>query len=138
MKAHFSKLITLAAASLLPLWLSAQTVREEIEANPDKAGYVYSMYDFDTPATAKAPKGYKPFYISHYGRHGARFSGSNPEFVNVRRILLAAREEGNLTDLGEDVLRRYETVFPMLEYRTGDLTQKGYAQQKKLAARMLR
>ena len=138
MKAHFSKLITLAAASLLPLWLSAQTVREEIEANPDKAGYVYSMYDFDTPAIAKAPKGYKPFYISHYGRHGARFSGSNPEFVNVRRILLAAREEGNLTDLGQDVLRRYETVFPMLEYRAGDLTQKGYAQQKKLAARMLR
>ena len=87
MKTSFSKLITLAAASLLPLWLSAQTLREEIEANPDKAGYVYSMYDFDTPAIAKAPKGYKPFYISHYGRHGARFSGSNPEFVNVRRIL---------------------------------------------------
>ena len=34
MKTSFSKLITLAAASLLPLWLSAQTVREEIEANP--------------------------------------------------------------------------------------------------------
>ncbi|MBP5218654.1 MAG: hypothetical protein J6Z47_06890 [Bacteroidales bacterium] len=138
MKANKTRITALVIAFLLPVWLPAQTVREEIEANRDKAGYVYSMYDFDTPAIAKAPKGYKPFYISHYGRHGARFSGSNSEFVKVRSILLAASREDNLTDLGKDVLRRYETVFPLVDNHAGDLTRKGYAQQKKLAARMMR
>ena len=138
MNTHFSTLTATLAAILLPLSLSAQTVREEIEANIDKAGYVYSMYDFDTPAIAKAPKGYKPFYISHYGRHGARYSGSNSEFVKIRRILLAARNEDNLTPLGQDVLRRYEAVFPLVTYRAGDLTPKGYAQHKMLSHRMFR
>lgn len=138
MNTHFSTLTATLAAILLPLSLSAQTVREEIEANIDKAGYVYSMYDFDTPAIAKAPKGYKPFYISHYGRHGARYSGSNSEFVKIRRILLAARNEDNLTPLGQDVLRRYEAVFPLVTYRAGDLTPKGYAQHKMLSQRMFR
>ena len=138
MKAPKTKFTALAIAFLLPVWLPAQTVREEIEANPDKAGYVYSMYDFDTPAIAKAPKGYKPFYISHYGRHGARNAGSNSEFVAVRKILLAAGKEDNLTDLGKDVLQRYEKVFPLLTYRAGDLTPKGYSQQKMLAGRMFR
>ena len=138
MKAPKTKFTALAIAFLLPVWLPAQTVREEIEANPDKAGYVYSMYDFDTPAIAKAPKGYKPFYISHYGRHGARNAGSNSEFVNIRKILRAAEKEDNLTALGKDVLERYEKVFPLVTYRAGDLTPKGYAQQKMLAGRMFR
>ena len=138
MKALKSTFTLLAIVFLLPLRLPAQTVREEIEANPDKAGYVYSMYDFDTPAIAKAPKGYKPFYISHYGRHGARNASSNSEFARLRKVLLAAEKEGNLTDLGKDVLRRFEEVFPLLSFRGGDLTPKGYAQQKNLAHRMFR
>ena len=61
----------------LLLWASttlAQTSREEVMADIDRAGGVY--YGYPTPSSAvytPAPKGYEPFYISHYGRHGSRY-----------------------------------------------------------------
>ena len=33
-----------------------------------------SQYNFDVPALTPAPKGYDPFYLSHYGRHGSRYA----------------------------------------------------------------
>ena len=52
-----------------------QTAREEIAQNPFLSGsnhLDYDNYPATTPLT-KAPKGYEPFYMSHYGRHGARW-----------------------------------------------------------------
>ena len=36
-----------------------------------RTGAEYYMYPFDNPEMTPAPKGYKPFYISYLGRHGA-------------------------------------------------------------------
>ena len=73
-------LLTFAALLAAALASSAQTARQAIEANPDLAGGIYYVDDFSVRSAAPAPKGYKPFYISHYGRHGARNYGSNAEF----------------------------------------------------------
>ena len=53
---------------------SAQTARDDIKANPFLAGSNYVDYDRQLPdfAYTKAPKGYVPFYFTHYGRHGGR------------------------------------------------------------------
>ena len=48
-------------------------VLDEIKANPQKAYGTDYPYTFDAPALTKAPKGYTPFYISHYARHGSRY-----------------------------------------------------------------
>lgn len=53
--------------------LGAQTSKEEMFATPEKTGGVYWAYPLDFAPQTKAPKGYKPFYISHYGRHGSRY-----------------------------------------------------------------
>ena len=50
----------------------AQTSLQEIEQNPLKAGGVYYAYPVsDANAMsldqAPTPKGYEPFYVSHYG-----------------------------------------------------------------------
>ena len=68
---------------LLAATAGAQSAYDEIKADIDKAGGVYFMYPFDTPSATPAPKGYEPFYISHYGRHGARYILSNDQYDNV-------------------------------------------------------
>ena len=52
----------------------AQRSKTEILQNPLLAANGY--YAYPGPLQAKltpAPKGYVPFYISHYGRHGSRY-----------------------------------------------------------------
>lgn len=45
------------------------------------------MYPFDTPSATPAPKGYEPFYISHYGRPRRRYILSNDQYDNVAEVL---------------------------------------------------
>ena len=44
-----------------------------IAENPDRAANNMHSYEFFPIQDTKAPKGFKPFYISHYGRHGSRY-----------------------------------------------------------------
>lgn len=59
--------------SVFSFSVQAQSYKELIEENPDRAGGVYHYYEYSPSTFTKAPKGYKPFYISHYGRHGSRY-----------------------------------------------------------------
>ena len=54
---------------------SSQTAREEIKANLYLSGSNYLDYDrqLSTTPLTPTPKGYEPFYMSHYGRHGSRW-----------------------------------------------------------------
>ena len=82
------------------------------------------------------PAGYKPFYISHYGRHGARYAWQSDIYKRLHKVLGKAEEESNLTELGKDWRARYESLYPDVKYRTGDLSRKGWQQQQELAHRM--
>ena len=44
-----------------------------IAENPDRAANNMHSYEFNPIEDTPAPKGFKPFYISHYGRHGSRW-----------------------------------------------------------------
>ena len=61
-------LAVLAAGSV-----AAQTAPEEIAANPERSAGVYHSYEYLPSEEVPVPKGYHPFYISHYGRHGSRY-----------------------------------------------------------------
>ena len=111
---------------------------EEIRQDPDKAGTVFYMYNHDIPECAKPPKGYKSFYISHYGRHGARNHSSETDFSNVMKLLTAAEERGVLTDRGKELLGRYRAIYPLLHNCGGDLCDLGFQQQYKIAHNMFR
>ena len=55
---------------------SGQTLSafEHIRQNRSFSASNYCIYpDSTLPALTPAPQGKKPFYISHYGRHGSRY-----------------------------------------------------------------
>ena len=55
----------------------AQTVRDIIIKKPTYASCNYDTYPDNIPDNlTPPPEGKKPFYISHYGRHGSRYISS--------------------------------------------------------------
>ena len=132
----FRRLFLPLVVLLLAATAGAQSAYDEIKADIDKAGGVYFMYPFDTPSATPAPKGYEPFYISHYGRHGARYILSNDQYDNVAEVLRRARADGKLTARGIDACDRFLAIYPHLKGRAGDLTPKGQMQHRQLAGRM--
>ncbi|MBQ5922996.1 MAG: histidine-type phosphatase [Alistipes sp.] len=123
----------------LILWAStslAQTSREEVMADINRAGGVYYGYTAPTAEYTPSPKGYEPFYISHYGRHGSRYMGKDSQYDYPVSVLNKAHAAGKLTPLGEDVRERVLKVYAVAERRGGDLTQKGIRQHEEIATRM--
>lgn len=117
---------------------SAQTAREEIDQNPWLAGSNYLDYDRQLPdfKYTKAPKGYEPFYLSHYGRHGSRWLIGKDDYERVIRPLRKARKDGKLTREGEETLRRLELFNKTTYKRLGDLTTVGERQHHGIGRRM--
>lgn len=89
------------------------------------------------PRLTPAPEGMTPFYISHYGRHGSRYMSRVREYDYVYNILLKARREHKLSELGEDVLERVAAINAESEGRLGDLTPLGVEQLRSIARRMM-
>lgn len=118
---------------------SGMTAREEIKANKYLSGSQYLDYD-RYPATkplTPAPKGYEPYYMSHYGRHGSRWLISDNSYTGPRDILRQAKELGKLTPLGEKTLKTIEAFEPTSVKRLGDLSTVGERQHHGIAKRMV-
>ena len=55
----------------------AQTTADIIKQDPNKAACSFYVYDYKNASeVTPAPEGYKPFYISQFARHGARYCTS--------------------------------------------------------------
>ena len=135
------RLTNILFALALTTGLMAQTAREEIAANKYLAGRQL------TPA----PKGYVPFYMSHYGRHGSRWLISTDSYTSVTQPLQKAKKAGKLTPKGEEVLRQVEQFvsLPVADYptldgqyagaqlRLGDLSTVGERQHHGIGRRMV-
>ena len=143
-------LMMMLAAQMMTM--AAQTAREEIQANKYLAGSNYLDYDrqMTTKALTPAPKGYTPFYMSHYGRHGSRWLISKDAYTSVVEPMQKAKAQGKLTTKGEEVLLQLESFvrlpvpnFPALggkyegaQLRLGDLSTVGERQHHGIAKRM--
>ena len=141
---------------MLAAWVTAmtaqKTAREEIEANKYLAGSNYLDYDrlFTPQPLTPAPKGYTPFYMSHYGRHGSRWLIAKESYTSVVEPMQKARANGKLTAKGEEVLTQLESFvrlpvpnYPVLDgqyegaqLRLGDLSSVGERQHHGIGRRM--
>ncbi|MBR2211761.1 MAG: histidine-type phosphatase [Fibrobacter sp.] len=101
-------------------------------------GSNYYAYPTPTAKYTKAPAGYKPFYISHYGRHGSRFHQPADHYHFLYSTLAKADSAGKLTDLGKSLLERAKYLDEYAAPRAGDLTQLGTAQHQGIAKRMVK
>ena len=118
------------------LGVNAQTTFEEIRADLNKAGGVYLAYPKVEAKQTPAPKGYKPFYVSHYGRHGSRYLLGDGDYRWIIQLMTKADAINGLTPLGKDVLQRLQLVWKETEGHGGDLTPLGVRQHQGIAERM--
>lgn len=126
-----------AVALLLVTIVHAQTAYDEIKENVLLSASNYMAYPGPAQQTlTPAPRGYKPFYLSHYGRHGSRFH-SKPKLYNAPYLtLFKADSLGKLTARGKEVLQKLDTIRRDAENHWGDLTWIGTRQVKDISQRM--
>ena len=108
-----------------------------VKADPGRAGGTYYAYPGDPVCETPAPKGYKPFYISHYGRHGSRYLTKDERYSRPLAFYREQAGKGNLTPLGEDFLHRLETLWAEVEGKGGQLSGQGVRQHKEIAGRLM-
>ena len=118
----------------LTYWLVAVVLFASTAATAQDVYGSYGVYDPPALSLPRAPRGYKPFYISHLGRHGARFALTHYDVVMAG--LDTARALGLLTEAGERFHSDYTAFYEDTRYRQGDLTAKGAAQHRGIALRM--
>lgn len=116
---------------------SAQMV-QFLKEFPQRAGFNSHSYEFVDVVDTPAPKGYHPFYISHYGRHGSRSEwGGDHTYKVVRDILQEAKDNGiGLTSAGDSLLREAGLVYAGYNGMDGRLTLRGVREHEQLANRM--
>ena len=116
----------------------AQTVADIIKQDPSYAACNYRIYpdSVEMPMTPP-PANKKPFYISHYGRHGSRYINNRKGYDIPYKMMLKADSMGQLTPTGHKVLKEIELIIADTEGQWGDLTDFGQLQQRHISQRMM-
>lgn len=136
MKKH---LILLVSLGLLSISVSAQDwAKEDVLSVSGRWGGTFCNYPEGQPLPTAAPKGYKPFYISHMGRHGSRFIDGRDFYKKMLEIWEKADGMNRLTPKGKEVLLAYKEIYPKLLYNEGYLTHKGQMQHRMIADQIYR
>ena len=116
----------------------AQTVRDLIIQKPTYASCNYDIYPDSVPNNlTPSPVGKKPFYISHYGRHGSRYISSRTGFDTPFRMIAHADSVNELTPVGDRVFDEMKFIMDDTEERWGELTSYGKVQHRSIARRMI-
>ena len=115
----------------------AQTTREEMAADLNKTGGVYFAYPAVSADNTPAPKGFKPFHISHYGRHGSRYLIGDNDYKWIAELLHFANSENAMTETGRDLMTRLDSLMIETSGRGGDLSPLGRRQHHDIARRMM-
>ena len=132
MKKTLSLLLLLFAG----YFVSAQTSRQEVDANPQIVVSTMTVYNGDLfTNVAPVPKGFKPIFMTGYFRHGSRME-SNVEYpIETYEYFKKADEANLLTPLGKKVYEYMIWNRDIHENRTGELTDVGFQQHKQIAKR---
>lgn len=93
--------------------------------------YTYTP-EQDTPA----PKGYKAFYISHYGRHGSRSDLGSKYYPYLDSVLTARQTTTGLTAQEDSLLRLTRSVNALYDGMDRRLLPLGQKEQAAIAQRM--
>ena len=113
-------------------------VRQEVLSDWNKSSGLDAVLDWSPKALTPAPKGYKPVYISHYGRHGSRYAYTSKSYTVLLDMLREGAGKGNLTPKGESLLAEMEAFWEKAQYQVGDLTPLGWEQHQEIARTMVR
>ena len=131
------KFLILASLMLCAtLTIDAQEYKQMIQENPAMASANMMYYHFVPSQYTPAPKGYKAFYISHYGRHGSRYDASDSNAEYVWPVMEKAYEQGLLSEAGKAFYEDLNEVLAEQEGMYGMLTSLGAREHREIAGRM--
>lgn len=116
-------------------WQPVQAL-EQLKAEPMKAyGGDYPYQWFSRPQT-KAPKGYKPFYVSHYSRHGSRYYWTDHLYKDIDTLMTIGHNRYQLTSVGEAFYKKFKEAKEELQTGVSELTEVGWQQHQGIARTM--
>ena len=131
------RILTFSLLMALCLSLGAQNdIVRLLAENPDRATNNMHSYEFDPIVDTPAPKGFNPFYISHYGRHGSRYEHNSTFARNAQGAFAVLDSLGLLTETGKALRDDVEAVVEAHKGMEGSLTPRGAREHRMLAARM--
>ena len=119
--------------SFLMILLIVCALLAQAQTRQQMGGVYYAYPAPKKPVSVKAPEGYTPFYISHYGRHGSRWLPSDSRYIWVNQHF---DDESNLTPLGKKVKGWLTQVWENAKGNGGKLTKLGEKQHRGIADRM--
>lgn len=106
---------------------------DKLKADPRKAYGTDYPYEFTTIKLTKAPSGYKPFYISHYARHGSRYYWNGFLYKELDSLLTTAHNKQLLTAEGEAFYQRFDAAKQELTTGVSELSDLGWEQHQRIA-----
>ena len=121
--------------SFLMILFIACALLAQAQTRQQMGGVYYAYPAPKKPVSMKAPEGYTPFYISHYGRHGSRWLPSDSRYTWVNQHF---DDDANLTPLGKKVKGWLMLVWENAKGNGGKLTKLGEMQHRGIADRMVR
>ena len=136
MKLMKRTIISCLIGSCFMIPVEAQTSKSELLSHLELASGNYCDYPNPTGHVTPAPAGYEPFYVSHYGRHGARYMTDDDAYKYVLGKMDTAQVRGWLTEKGKEVYERLKVAAADAYHRDGDLTRLGGRQHRAIAHRL--
>lgn len=126
--------ILLSVTTILSLWAVEPT--EDMRQKASNY-YAYPLERSEVPELTPAPKGYEPFHIEHYGRHGSRWHIGQKAYNKPVEILEIAERNKQLTPRGEELLAQLRELQQAAIGRDGELSPLGAIQHRGIARRMV-
>ena len=131
------RLLTVAAAVAACFsGFAASEIEETVEACREKAGGIYYAYNVEEDSIAPVPEGYKPIYISHYGRHGSRWPVNRNIYKTAGDFFQEQQLAENITPEGKEAWKMVTRCAGNAHGHLGELTDMGSRQHRAIAERM--
>ena len=131
-----SRLIHILLICCIFTLAQAQDYTELIHNNPAMAAANMMNYHFEEVGQTPAPKGYKAFYISHYGRHGSRYQTNDLYAGTIWPLMRKADSLHILSKAGKAFYKDFNAVMQEQMGMFGMLTGLGAKEQRGIAMRM--
>lgn len=138
MKSRTISFALLGAAMLLACeGAIAQSTKQQALEPVTRTGGIYHSYEGAPEVSpTPTPKGYKPFYISHFGRHGSRWHTSDRYYKRSLSLLEQAEADDMLTEKGKELLEKVRILSADAKDRYGALSPRGVREHRGIAERM--
>lgn len=118
----------------LPFMLTLLLTSGIAQAREDAS--LFTPYPDRETVQTRPPFGYRPFYISHYGRHGCRYMSEEGQVAVVTDVLKAAHAQSVLTAEGESLFKDMLAFDAAQEGLYGQLAPTGAEEHRHIARRM--